>query len=258
MDGLGGAMIVASTVALISMLFGVVLFRLFHGWFIDQTLSCGETMALAVGTLCALGLTILAWGTPFMLLPALLGLGGTTAWMVAQRVAERRAEAQHWLDEEARARRLIERDSDATVGFDRLATALEHQGRTEEMIIALSEWYHREPWNPEVVMRLNRLRPPGQERLHAAPRPAEPAEAKPARDLGAVDLDAMLTRKPVPAPKVVSEAELLAAFSPDNEPATRPPDLGLAFNPDADPDADDEGFGGSGVDPGLLSKREAP
>ncbi|MBI5834083.1 MAG: hypothetical protein HZB16_17450 [Armatimonadetes bacterium] len=252
MADLGGAMILVSAVGLLSLAFGVVLFRVFHGWFVDQTVSCGEAMALLAGTLGALTLTILAWGTPFMVVPPLLAASASTAWIRWQRIAERRAEAQHWLEEEARARRLLERDPNAAVGFDRLATALEHQGRTEEMTIALSEWLHREPWNPEVVARLNRLRSPQQERLRPQPKPSEAVEARPARDLGAVDLDSLLGHAPVAPPKMLSEEELLSAFSPDNEPSRREPDVGLAFNPDAS-ESDDPGFGGTGVDPELRS-----
>ncbi len=250
---LGSAMIKVSAVALLSMLFGVVLFRVFGGWFVDQTLSCGEALALVGLTLAALLLTILSWGTLFMGVPGLVGVVSSVAWVRWQRTAERRAEEQHWRDEEERARRLIERDPDATVGYARLAAVLERHGTSEELVIALSEWHHREPWNPEVVHRLNRLRSPDQPRLTVAPNPADRVESRPARDLGALELDTLLGNAPAPPPKMVSEEELLAAFSSDNEPAQRPPDLGLAFNPDAEPDDDDDGFGGSGVDPELRA-----
>jgi hypothetical protein len=156
-----------------------------------------------------------------MVLPSALVLAGLTAWWIHQVRAERLGEIEHWLEVERKARAAMERDPQALVSYERLATALEKLGRDEEAIAALRLWLEHEPASREARDRLRRFqeRDASVEAPPPPPPPPPPPAPKPARDLGGVDLSDMLGVAPTAPPPALTEEQLLTAFAPDDEEA---------------------------------------
>lgn len=238
--GLGTVMMQASAVALVMLLFGAVTVRIVRGC-LDQSLNGGEAIVLVGATLAAGALTVQAWGTAWMVAPPAVGLGLYLTFHVLQSRTERVIERQHWEQAEEKARALLARDPTAVVGYERLATALEHLGELDEALSVARLWHRGWPSDRDAARLVNRLAGPGAERVVAAPAPAAYEVAAPRAeplDLGGVPLDEY-ERPAAPTPRTLSDEEQVAAFSAEG--ARLPPDeeLGLMFDPDAEPEDGD-------------------
>lgn len=239
-----GAIFTVIGVAITSILFGFVLIYLVRVWLVDQTLHGHEAMFVIIGLFILLGTTISVWGSLWMVLPPLVGAGAVLAFHGTLAARQKQAKADYYTREEGRARRIIDRDPTAIVGYERLSELLLEQRKLPEALEVMRQLLARTPNDKHLVRRIASL----EAELALAPtvtapeapaidpmlerRQPEPAPTRtPMAPVPAAAID-FTTVEPEPEPEQEAESDEVAAFAPVVE-----DDSVLAFAPDAVDDA---------------------
>lgn len=269
-----GAIFTVIGIAITSLLFGFVLLYLIRIWLVDQTLHGHEALFVVIGLFILLGTTVSLWGSLWMVLPPLAGAGAVLAFHGTLTARQKQAKADYYAREESRARRIIDRDPTAIVGYERLGELLLEQRRLPEALAVMRQLLARTPNDKHLVRRIAGLEAelalaptvtapeapaidPMLERRQAAPQPAPqprtPAVAA-AIDFTTVEPEPEPAPEPEPVEPAVAPAEddSVLAFAPDAVDDARVLDFApgsrafdeqaLAFDPDADEAEADDGF----------------
>lgn len=266
-----GAIFTVIGIAITSLLFGFVLLYLIRIWLVDQTLHGHEALFVVIGLFILLGTTVSLWGSLWMVLPPLAGAGAVLAFHGTLAARQKQAKADYYAREEGRARRIIDRDPSAIVGYERLGELLLEQRKLPEALAVMRQLLARTPNDKHLVRRIASLEAelalaptvtapeapaidPMLERRQAAP--AAPIARAPAVS-AAIDFT---TVEPEPEPEpepdqpaaAPAEDDSVLAFAPDAVDDARLLDFApgsrafdeqaLAFDPDADEAEADDGF----------------